>query len=167
MAKSQFCTGFIVFIVSPLWEWRCGPSRRKCKQFSSWSGNQWRLEHVGLQRTCYQAGLTLQKVWYSCISTSYLCVPSTINAIDFVLLLILPVLFPNPSCPQSFLPQPNTPPDTESAKLCSPPAATWTSGIRDRDGRCCGWSVQSLVRPTPSWPLESWPQVYTRPSVEK
>lgn len=82
-------------------------------------------------------------------------------------LFILPVLSPSPSCPQSFLPQPNTPPDTEVAKLCSPPAAIWTRGIADRDRRCWGELAPSFLLPRPSWPLESWPHVYTWPSVEE
>lgn len=148
-----------VFLISPLWGWRCGPSHRKCEQFSSWSGNQWWLAHVGLQITCYQSGFILQKVH-----------ETIINAIEFCSLyffFIIPVLFPNPSCPQSFLPQPNTPPDKERAKLCSPPAAIWTSGIRDIDRRCWGWLVQSSHCPTPSWPLEFLPHAYTWPAVEK
>ena len=80
-------------------------------------------------------------------------------------LISLPVLSPSPSCPQSFLPQPNTPPDTERAKLCSPPAETWTRGSADRDRRCWGELVPSFLFPWPSWPLESWPHVYTWPSV--
>ena len=78
----------------------------------------------------------------------------------------LPVLSPSPSCPQSFLPQPNTPPDTERAKLCSPPAETWTRGSADRDRRCWGELAPSFLFPRPSWPLESWPHVYTWPSEE-
>lgn len=82
-------------------------------------------------------------------------------------LIVLPVVSPSPSCPQSFPPQPNTPPETERAKLCSPSAAIWTRGIADRDRRCWGELVLSFLSPRPSWPLESWPHVYTWPSVEK
>lgn len=80
---------------------------------------------------------------------------------------ILPSLCPSPSCPRLFLPQPNTAPDTESAKLCSPPAAIRTSGTVDRDWRCWGETGSTLLCPTPSWPLEFWPHVYTWPSVEE
>lgn len=62
-----------VFLVSPLWGWRCGPSHRKCEQFSSWSGNQWWLAHVGLQITCYQSGFILQKVHETIINAIEFC----------------------------------------------------------------------------------------------
>lgn len=74
---------------------------------------------------------------------------------------------PSPSCPQSFLPQLNAPPETERAKLCSPPAATWTTGIADKDLTCWGEFTYCSFVPRPSCPLESWPQVYNWPSVRK
>lgn len=74
---------------------------------------------------------------------------------------------PSPSCPRLFPPQPNTPPETERAKLWSPPAATWTRGSADRERRCWGESERRPLLPRPSWPLESRPHVYTWPPVEK
>lgn len=81
--------------------------------------------------------------------------------------IFIPVVSPRPSCPQSFLPQPNTPPETDRMKLCSPPAATWTTGISDTHRSRWGDVAPGFLLPKPSWPLESWPHVYTWPSVEK
>lgn len=62
-----------VFVVSPLWGWRCGPSHRKCERFSSWSGNPQRSGRVGLQMSCYQTGFLLHPAH-----------ETIVNAIDFV-----------------------------------------------------------------------------------
>lgn len=76
----------------------------------------------------------------------------------------LPCLSFRPSCPALFLPQPNTAPDKERAKLWSPPAVICAKGIPARDLRGWGNSLLGSPFPRPSWPLVFWPHVNSWPS---
>lgn len=76
----------------------------------------------------------------------------------------LPCLSLRPSWPALFLPQPNTAPDKERAKLWSPPAVICAKGIPARDLRGCGNSLLGSSLPRPSWPLVFWPHVNSWPS---
>lgn len=77
---------------------------------------------------------------------------------------LLPCLSLRPSCPALFLPQPNTAPDKERAKLWSPPAVICAKGIPARDLRGWGNSLLGSPFPRPSWPLVFWPHVNSWPS---
>lgn len=77
---------------------------------------------------------------------------------------LLPCLSLRPSCPALFLPQPNTAPDKDRAKLWSPPAVICAKGIPARDLRGWGNSLLGSPFPRPSWPLVFWPHVNSWPS---
>lgn len=77
---------------------------------------------------------------------------------------LLPCLSLRPSCPALFLPQPNTAPDKDNAKLWSPPAVICAKGIPARDFRGWGNSLLGSPFPRPSWPLVFWPHVNSWPS---
>lgn len=81
--------------------------------------------------------------------------------------LIIPCLSLRPSWPALFLPQPNTAPDRERAKLWSPPAVIFARGIPARELRGWGNSLLGSPFPRPSWPLEFLPHVNSWPSKRK
>ncbi len=77
---------------------------------------------------------------------------------------VLPCSSLRPSCPALFFPQPNTAPDSDRAKLWSPPALIWASGIPLRDLSGWGDRVLGSPFPKPSWPLEFSPHTNSWPS---
>lgn len=76
----------------------------------------------------------------------------------------IPCISLRPNCPALFLPQPNTAPDKERAKLWSPPAMIFARGIPARDLRSWGNNLLGSPFPRPSWPLLFWPHVKSWPS---
>lgn len=132
----------------PLSKRRCGPFHKKRRTPSSDSNCGRRLEYICLWG---EEKLLMLKCFRKILCSRNKAPP--------------PFVSPSPSWPRSFLPQPNTPPDTERAKLCSPPAEIRTTGMEDRDRRCWGDSAPEFLLPRPSWPLESRPHAYTWPSA--